>query len=112
MDPGAPAELLLTPFGKYTLLSRLSYGGMAELFLAVQHFALGFQKLVVVKRILPARRNDPTFIDLFRREARIAATLSHPNVVQTLDAGELDGTYFIVMEHVSGEDLRSILRAV
>jgi serine/threonine-protein kinase len=85
---------------------------MAELFLAVQHFSLGVQKLVVVKRILPSRRHDRAFIDLFLREAQLAVTLAHPNVVHTLDVGEFDGTYFIVMEHVPGEDLRSILRAI
>jgi serine/threonine-protein kinase len=91
---------------------RLSAGGMAELFLALQRSSLGFEKLVVLKRILPHRSTDSAFVEMFLREARIAATLTHPNVVQTFDAGELEGTYFIVMEHVHGEDLRTVLSAV
>jgi eukaryotic-like serine/threonine-protein kinase len=103
-------ESLPRPFGKYILLSRLPAGGMAEVFLALQRSSWAFEKFVVVKRILPAKSQDPAFIEMFLREARIAATLSHPNVVQTFDAGELDGRHFLVMEHVHGEDLRTILR--
>ena len=53
---------------------------------------------------------DRGFIDMLLHEARIAATLSHPNIVQIFDVGEVDGSYFIAMEHVHGEDLRSIVR--
>jgi serine/threonine protein kinase len=85
---------------------------MAEVFLALQLSTHGFEKLVVVKRILPSKSQNPTFVDMFLREARIAAPLTHPSIVQTFDAGELEGTYFIAMEYVEGEDLRTILRAV
>ncbi|HTQ46483.1 MAG TPA: serine/threonine-protein kinase [Polyangiaceae bacterium] len=97
-------------FGKYTLIRKLASGGMAELFLALQKSVAGFEKLVVIKRILPAMNQDRAFIDMLLHEARVAATLSHPNVVQVFDVGEVDGTYFIAMEHVHGEDLRSIVR--
>jgi serine/threonine-protein kinase len=97
-------------FGKYTLLRKLATGGMAEIFLAIQKSPFGFEKLVVVKRILPERASDRAFVEMFLHEARVAATLSHPNVVQTFDVGEIDGAYFIAMEHVHGEDLRSIVR--
>ena len=97
-------------FGKYTLLRKLATGGMAELFLAIQKSVAGFEKLIVIKRILPSMNQDHAFIEMLLHEARIAATLSHPNIVQIFDVGQVDGTYFIAMEHVHGEDLRSIVR--
>jgi serine/threonine-protein kinase len=115
-DPGAgegtdaDGEGLPCRFGKYTLIRKLATGGMAELFLAIQKSMAGFEKLLVIKRILPAMNKDRGFIDMLLHEARIAATLSHPNIVQVFDVGEVDGTYFIAMEHVHGEDLRSIVR--
>ncbi len=103
-------EGLPRKFGKYTLLRKLAVGGMAELFLAIQRSVAGFEKLIVIKRILPSMNQDRAFIDMFLHEARIAATLSHPSIVQIFDVGQVDGTYFIAMEHVHGEDLRSIVR--
>jgi serine/threonine-protein kinase len=97
-------------FGKYTLIRKLATGGMAELFLAIQKSVAGFEKLLVIKRILPAMNQDRAFIEMLLQEARIAATLSHPNIVQIFDVGKEDGQYFIAMEHVHGEDLRSIVR--
>jgi eukaryotic-like serine/threonine-protein kinase len=97
-------------FGKYTLIRKLAAGGMAELFLAIQKSVAGFEKLLVIKRILPAMNQDKAFIDMLLSEARIAATLSHPNIVQIFDVGQADGQFFIAMEHVHGEDLRSIVR--
>ena len=107
--PGS-MEGLPCRFGKYTLIRKLAAGGMAELFLAIQRSVAGFEKLVVIKRILPAMNQDRAFIDMLLHEARVAATLSHPNIVQVFDVGSVDGTYFIAMEHVHGEDLRSIVR--
>ena len=97
-------------FGKYTLIRKLATGGMAELFLAIQKSVAGFEKLLVIKRILPSMNQDRAFIEMLLHEARIAATLSHPNIVQIFDVGQHDGQYFIAMEHVHGEDLRSIVR--
>jgi serine/threonine-protein kinase len=97
-------------FGKYTLLRKLASGGMAELFLALQKSVAGFEKLVVIKRILPAMNHDSAFIEMLLHEAKIAATLTHANIVQTFDVGQVDGTYYIAMEHVHGEDLRGIVR--
>jgi serine/threonine protein kinase len=97
-------------FGKYTLIRKLATGGMAELFLAIQRSVAGFEKLLVIKRILPAMNQDRAFIDMLLHEARIAATLSHPNIVQIFDVGQHEGNYYIAMEHVHGEDLRSIVR--
>ena len=106
----AASDGLPKRFGKYTLLRKLATGGMAELFLALQKSVAGFEKLIVIKRILPAMNSDKAFIDMLLHEARIAATLSHPNIVQIFDVGQVDGTYFIAMEHVHGEDIRSIVR--
>lgn len=103
-------EALPAVLGKYTLLRHLATGGMAELFLALQRSVAGFEKLVVVKRILPALANDSAFLAMFLHEARIAATLSHPNVAQIFDIDVADGQYFIAMEHVHGEDIRAIVR--
>jgi serine/threonine-protein kinase len=97
-------------FGKYTLIRRLATGGMAELFLAIQKSVAGFEKLIVIKRILPVLNQDRAFIEMLLHEARVAATMSHPNIVQIFDVGAVDGSYFIAMEHVHGEDLRSIVR--
>ncbi len=99
-------------FGKYTLLRVLAKGGMAELFLAIQKSVAGFEKLIVIKRILPSMNQDQAFIEMLLHEARIAATLSHPNIVQIFDVGQADGLYFIAMEHVHGEDIRSIVRGM
>ena len=96
-------------FGKYTLLRPLATGGMAELYLALQKSVAGFEKLIVIKRILPSMNSDPAFIDMLLHEARIAATLSHPNVVQIFDVGFAEGAFYIAMEHIHGEDLRSIV---
>jgi serine/threonine-protein kinase len=97
-------------FGKYTLIRKLAVGGMAELFLALQRSVAGFEKLIVVKRVLPNLAKDHAFIDLLLSEARIAATLNHPNVAHIYDVGEVDRQFYIAMEHIHGEDLRSIVR--
>src|SRR5262252_8347321 len=105
-------EGLPTKFGKYTLIRKLATGGMAELFLALQKSVAGFEKLLVIKRILPSMNQDRAFIDMLLHEARVAATLSHPNIVQIFDVGHIDGTYFIAMEHIHGEDIQGIVRAM
>ena len=110
--PPAPAEVLPRRFGRYTLLRRLASGGMAELYLALHRSLANFERLVVIKRILPELGRDQSFITMLLQEARIAATFSHPNIVTTFDVGQAEGEYFIAMEHIHGEDLRSIVRAM
>jgi serine/threonine protein kinase len=97
-------------FGKYVLQRKLAEGGMAEVFLAKQTGMEGFEKLVVVKRILPQLCSDDSFVKMFLNEARVAARLNHPNVVQIFDLGKLGDQYFIAMEYVHGEDLRAVIR--
>ena len=109
-EPGLGEKALPRRFGKYTLLRRLAVGGMAELYLALQQSVAGFEKLIVVKRILPQLASDRSFVEMLLQEARIAATLTHPNIAQVYDVGVAEGDYFIAMEHVHGEDLRSVVR--
>src|SRR5579871_6812722 len=97
-------------FGKYQLLKKLATGGMAEVWLARQTGIEGFQRLLVVKRILPHLADDPEFVQMFLNEAKIAARFNHPNIAQIYDLGEVDGAYFIAMEFVHGEDLGRVMR--
>jgi serine/threonine protein kinase len=101
-----------THLGKYTIIKRLATGGMAEIFLARVSGLPGFQKMVVIKRILPQLASNNDFVEMFLDEARIAATLQHPNVVQMYDVGVVDGNYFIAMEYLHGEDVRAIMKTV
>ncbi|MBK7861909.1 MAG: protein kinase [Archangiaceae bacterium] len=94
--------------GRYTLLRKLASGGMAEVFLARQAGLEGFEKRVVVKRILPGFAQNEEFRKMFLDEARLAADLSHPNVVTIFDIGQDGGTYFIAMEYLHGQDLSSL----
>lgn len=89
-------------FGKYTLVAKIATGGMAEIFLARLQGAAGFEKLVCIKRILPHLAADTTLTSMFLAEAQIAAQISHPNVCQVFELGELDGRYYIAMEYLEG----------
>lgn len=111
MTAPAKAELLApgAQVGRYHLLRRLAIGGMAELHLACAEGVAGFQKVVVLKRVLPHLAADRSFVDLFVNEARLAANLDHPNLVQVMDIGEADGEYFYVMEYVHGRNVRELL---
>src|SRR6476620_9789992 len=99
------------PFGKYELISRLAAGGMAEIFLARTKSIQGFEKYLVIKKILRNRTNDPEFVRMFLDEARVAATLDHPNIVQIYDVGSVESEYFIAMEYLQGHNLIEIVRA-
>ncbi|MFP2904832.1 protein kinase domain-containing protein [Pyxidicoccus sp. 3LFB2] len=96
--------------GKYQLLRKLATGGMAEVFLAKSSGPLGFEKHVVVKRILPHLAEDPQFVEMFLAEAKLAARLNHANIVQIFDFGMEGDSYFIAMEYVDGVDLRTLKR--
>jgi serine/threonine-protein kinase len=100
------------PFGRYTLIRRIAQGGMAQIFVAVQKGPHGFEKVAVLKVILPELTHNEDFVRMFLDEARIAAILDHNNVVRVYDFGEIDGQYFIAMEHLPGEDLASLLQQV
>jgi serine/threonine protein kinase len=93
---------------RYRVLKKIAQGGMAEIFLAVQVGAEGFQKSVVLKRILPALAADPTFVRMLVDEAHIASTLNHSNLVQVLDLGKSADQYFLVLEFVDGWSLEHV----
>ena len=95
-------------FGRYELLRKLAAGGMGQVYLARQKGPVGFQKLLVVKRLLPHLSEDDEFIQMFLDEARIAALLNHPNIAQIYDLGEVDGIYYIAMEYVHGEAIAEV----
>jgi serine/threonine protein kinase len=97
-------------FGKYQLLKKLATGGMAEVWLARSSGIEGFSKNVVVKRILPHLAEDREFVEMFRNEALIAANFNHPNIAQVYEFGEANGTYYIAMEYIHGEDLGRVMR--
>jgi serine/threonine protein kinase len=101
----------LIPFGKYFLVQKLAEGGMAEIFLAKQVGAEGFERDVVLKLMLNHLSIQPELVHMFLDEAKLAARLLHPNVVQILDLGMIDGRYYICMEYLAGEDVERIIRA-
>jgi serine/threonine-protein kinase len=99
-----------TIFGRYQLLERIAKGGMAEVFKAKLVAAAGTEKVLCIKRILPVHSRNQEFISLFVREARIALSLTHGNVTQVFDFGEVDGVYYLAMEYISGQDLNTVLQ--
>jgi serine/threonine protein kinase len=94
---------------KLNIIRRLGQGGMAEVFLAKQVGVKGFEKFVVMKKILPQFAQNPEFVDMLFAEARANARLTHPNVVQTFDVGVSDGVAYILMEYVRGPDLKKLI---
>jgi serine/threonine-protein kinase len=97
-------------FGRYTLFDAIGKGGMAEIFLARATTELGGARLCVVKQIIPAFAEHPQFAEMLIHEAKLAAKLSHANIVQVFDLGRADGELFIAMEYVEGFDLNALLR--
>lgn len=100
------------PLGPYLIEQRLATGGMAEVFVAKRVGPHGFYKRVALKRILPQFSKDPDFVAMFIDEARLAARLEHPNIVQVFDFGELGGDLFLAMELVDGTNVNRLLRSV
>jgi len=96
-------------FGRYELLERIGVGGMAEVWRARVAGVGGFEKILVVKKILPAFASNKTFIEMLLAEARLCGILQHTNIVQTFDNGEIDGQFYIAMELVQGYDLFKVL---
>lgn len=111
-DPGPVLEPLGVGkvVGRYSLIHRLGHGGMAAVYLGRATGRAGFEKLVAVKVIHPHLAAEPEFVEMFLDEARIAARLHHPHVVEIHDLGDADGVFFMVMEYVEGETLASLLR--
>ncbi|HEY2901076.1 MAG TPA: protein kinase [Polyangia bacterium] len=100
----------MTLQSKYSIVRKIADGGTAEIFLAKQHGAQGFEKGVVLKRIFTEFYADPQFRHMLVDEAHIAMSLNHSNIVQVLDLGEEDGRYFLALELVDGWTLDAVLR--
>jgi serine/threonine-protein kinase len=104
-------EADLGGLGRYRLTARLARGGMAEVFLGVLPGPEGFEKPVVLKRMLPELAHQETYRQMFAQEARLMATFGHGHVVSALDYGVEDGAPFLVLEYVDGVDLGRALAA-
>jgi len=98
--------------GSYTILAHLRSGGMADLFLARREGAMGFRRLVAVKVVHPRHAEDDHLVRMFLDEALISARIDHPNVVHVEDLGQLDDTFFLVMEYVHGCSLAQLMRVL
>src|SRR5206468_3467950 len=109
--PGRPSEprppLRL---GNYEIIQSIGSGGMAEVFLAKNVGPMGFEKIVVLKCIHPHLAKEQQFVTMFLDEARLAARINDPRVVQIYELGEANGTYFMAMEYLAGESLSSIIK--
>lgn len=99
-------------FGDYILLDRVAVGGMAEIFKAKQSGPRGFERILVIKRILSHLNEDQEFKQMFDDEAKIAAQLRHANIVQIFELGDVEGIPYIAMEYVEGRNLRDLTRSI
>ena len=99
----------MVKIGPYLLKERIGKGGMAEMFLADYIREDGFRRKVAVKKVLPHLAENQDFIKMFIREARLAALLQHPNIVQILDFGKIQNVYVIAMEYIDGKNLGEIM---
>ena len=106
-----PANVSPSGFGRYHVFASLGRGGMADVFLAVARGPMGFNKLAVIKRLRPTLVREPGFRDMFLDEARLAARLNHPNVIQSYEVGESHGSFYIAMEYLEGQPLNKIIAA-
>jgi serine/threonine protein kinase len=98
--------------GRYELIHRIAHGGMGTVYLGRAKGKAGFEKVVAVKVIHPHLAAEAEFVGMFLDEARIAARIHHPHVVEILDLGESDGAYYMVMEFIEGENLHALVRAL
>jgi serine/threonine-protein kinase len=103
-------DLKGTRLGRYTLVEHLATGGMAEIFLASHEAAGAFRKELVLKILQPRWAEHPAVVDMFLGEARIAAMLKHPNIVDIYDVASEDGTHYIAMEYIRGKTLTELAR--
>nr|MBA3501978.1 serine/threonine protein kinase [Deltaproteobacteria bacterium] len=108
--PAGAGSLLGKRLGKYEILALLALGGTAEIYLARIAGAAGFEKYVVVKCLHDHLADDQTFVKMFLDEARLAAALDHSNIVQTMELGEYENRYFMVLEFLAGLSLAMIVR--
>jgi eukaryotic-like serine/threonine-protein kinase len=108
VSPSAQAPIV--KLGRYRLLLELGQGGMARVFVAVSSGLAGFNKLVVLKVMRDELHENQNSLDMFLAEARLAARMNHPNIVQTLEVGADNGRYFICMEYLEGQTLGRLMK--
>ena len=96
--------------GRYEIVTSLAAGGMAEILLGRLNGPSGFERAVVIKRILPHLARSSTFVDMFLDEARIVAKIRHPNVVQVHELGKEEDDLFLVMEFLEGETVAALTK--
>jgi len=97
-------------FGRYTLLSQMAVGGMAEILLAVEETEHAGRRFVTIKRIRSEYQTDPDYIEFFLTEGRVALKCAHPNLPQAFDLGVQDGIHYLAMEFISGHTLLDLVR--
>ena len=97
-------------FGKYQLIEKIATGGMAEVYKAKSYGVAGFEKLLVIKKILPHLSRNKDFVGMFINEAKIAVSLNHANIVQVYDLGMVGADYYMAMEFIHGHDLMKIIK--
>ncbi|MCO4771875.1 MAG: tetratricopeptide repeat protein [Deltaproteobacteria bacterium] len=97
-------------FGKYQLIEKIATGGMAEVYKAKSYGVAGFEKLLVIKKILPHLSRNKDFVGMFINEAKIAVSLNHANIVQVYDLGVVGADYYMAMEFIHGHDLMKIIK--
>jgi serine/threonine-protein kinase len=98
--------------GRYRLIAELAHGGMGDVYLGAAQGPAGFSKLMVIKVLRPALADDEQFLVMFLEEARLAARLNHPNVVQTVEVGNEGRQYFLAMEYLEGQSLQRLRQRV
>ena len=108
---GTPDPLVPRMLGRYALYEKIASGGMASVHIGRLLGPVGFARTVAIKRMHPQFAEDPEFVSMFLDEARLAARIRHPNVVQTLDIVAMSGELFLVMDFVQGESLSRLIRA-
>ena len=106
------AEFTPRIYGKYYLIDRIAVGGMAEVYAAKSFSEGGFEKMLVIKRILSRYSENRSFVSMFIDEAKISVALQHANVVQVYDFGKIKDNYYLAMEWVDGRDLKRLSRCL
>jgi eukaryotic-like serine/threonine-protein kinase len=112
LPDSAGLETAPQPYGPYLLLEKVGAGGMAEVFRAVRNGPQGFVRQFAIKRIIPRHAESSDFVEMFCNEARLSALLSHQNLVQVYDFGEVDGSYYLAMEFLKGRTVLSVMRSL
>ncbi len=112
MQPRVPPNQLpaICTFGRFEILGRIAFGGMAEIFLGRESTNIGATRMLAIKRILPHVADDPAFVEMFLDEARLAILLNHPHICHIYEFGELESSYFIAMEWIYGAAFGKIIR--